>query len=139
MSNDQQRRNYDRNDHDREDLERLLTRSVKAGRRTYYVDVKQDRKGEYYIALTESKRVKAGTDTEPPVFEKHKVFIYREDIVNFLTAFTECAEYISTYAPLTPHERIERPDTTAPDSAETPDAQGQDFKTDTLGDFDVDF
>ena len=38
----------------------LFSRVVKAGKRVYYIDVKSDRRGEYYLAMTESKRVKDG-------------------------------------------------------------------------------
>ncbi|MBR1594034.1 MAG: DUF3276 family protein [Alloprevotella sp.] len=72
----------------------LFTRSVKAGKRIYYVDVKQDRNGEYYVALTESKRVKDGTEEAPPQFEKHKIFIYRTDIERFRNALDEATAFI---------------------------------------------
>lgn len=78
----------------------LFSRVVKAGKRLYYVDVKRDRNGEYYISMTESKRVKEGTDTERPQFEKHKLFLYREDILKFLTALTDAAQYVGEHRSL---------------------------------------
>lgn len=55
------------------DKDIVFSKSVKAGKRIYYVDVKKNRKGELFIALTESKKVISG-DTESPSinFEKHK-------------------------------------------------------------------
>ena len=41
----------------------LFTRTVKAGKRVYYIDVKQDRNSEYYISLTESKRIREGSES----------------------------------------------------------------------------
>lgn len=57
------------------DAEILFSRAVKAGKRVYYLDVKSDRRGETYLALTESKRVMR-PDSETAQFEKHKIFIY---------------------------------------------------------------
>ena len=50
----------------------LFSRVVKAGKRVYYIDVKSDRRGEYYLAMTESKRIKDGTETERPVLKNIK-------------------------------------------------------------------
>lgn len=78
---------------ERTDSEILASRTVKAGKRVYYIDVKRDRRGERYIALTESKRVRDGDETMRPVFEKHKIFLYREDFEKFMTAFGEMLDY----------------------------------------------
>lgn len=81
----------------------LFSRVVKAGKRVYYIDVKRDRRDEYYVSMTESKRIKEGTETERPVFEKHKIFLYREDIIKFLTALTDAARFVGDHRPLTGH------------------------------------
>lgn len=78
----------------------LFSRVIKAGKRVYYLDVKRDRRSEYYISMTESKRVKEGTEMERPVFEKHKIFLYREDILKFMEAFEGCAQYIDQRRPV---------------------------------------
>lgn len=57
----------------------LFSKMVKAGKRVYYIDVKRDRREEYYLSITESKRLNAVSETDKPVFEKHKIFLYRED------------------------------------------------------------
>lgn len=72
----------------------LFTRTVKAGKRIYYVDVKQDRNSEYYVSLTESKRIREGSDEAPPQFEKHKIFIYREDIGKIREAFEAASAFV---------------------------------------------
>lgn len=77
----------------------LFSRTVKAGKRVYYIDVKCDRRGEYYLSLTESKRLKDQGDVQHPVFEKHKIFLYREDLERFQQAFEEAADYTRENAP----------------------------------------
>lgn len=122
--------NYDR------DNSPVFSRTVKAGKRVYYLDVKRDRHGEYYIAMTESKRVYDGTETERPVFEKHKIFLYREDIVNFLSALTDAAQYVGEHRPLDPHEH--RYDE-GPADAELPLVADEFDKIDLDGDFNIEF
>lgn len=78
---------------DRTESEILSSRTVKAGKRVYYIDVKRDRRGERYISVTESKRVRDGDENVRPVFEKHKIFLYREDFDKFVAAFGEMVAY----------------------------------------------
>ena len=80
----------------------LFSKSVKAGKRIYYIDVKRDRHDELYLSLTESKRVKEGTEELRPVFEKHKIFLYREDLEKFLEAFTDAAQFAIDKQPAQP-------------------------------------
>ena len=81
------------------DSDILFSRSIKAGKRVYYVDVKRDRHGENYLSITESKRIKDGTEEERPVFEKHKIFLYREDMDRFVQAFQEAVGYVQANNP----------------------------------------
>ncbi len=80
--------------HKRPDSEILFSRVVKAGKRVYYLDVKRDRRDEYYVSLTESKRIKDATEDEKPVFEKHKIFLYREDFRNFSQALADVIAFV---------------------------------------------
>lgn len=77
----------------------LFSEAVKAGKRIYYVDVKRDRNDELYLSITESKRVKDGSETERPVFEKHKIFLYHEDFSKFIEALQTAAAYAEEHAP----------------------------------------
>lgn len=72
------------------DKDLLFSESVKAGKRIYYFDVKQSRNGDRYIAITESKKI-VDNSTEVPrfSFEKHKLFLYKEDYEKFVTALTK--------------------------------------------------
>lgn len=82
-------------DKDPRDQEIEYTRSIKAGKRIYYLDVKRNRKGELYLAITESKKVSNGFDENAPVtYEKHKIFLYREDFEKFEDGIADVMSYI---------------------------------------------
>ena len=69
------------------DKDLIFSESVKAGKRIYYFDIKQSRNGDKYIAITESKKINEGTIENPRfVFEKHKIFLYKEDYEKFMDA-----------------------------------------------------
>lgn len=70
----------------------VYSRSVKAGKRIYYFDVKKARNEDLYISITESKRTTAG-NAETPQFEKHKLFLYKEDFNHFSEAFEDILAY----------------------------------------------
>ena len=97
----------------------LFSKSVKAGKRIYYIDVKRDRHDELYLSLTESKRVKEGTEELRPVFEKHKIFLYREDLEKFLEAFTDAAQFAIEKQPAQPRYSRYEEATVASDVEET--------------------
>lgn len=78
---------------DKRDSDILYSKTVKAGKRVYYIDVKRDRKGDFYVSLTESKRVKDGDVMQKPAFEKHKIFLYQEDLEKFRQAFEDVVDY----------------------------------------------
>lgn len=82
------------------DKDVVFSKSVKAGKRIYYVDVKKNRKGELFIALTESKKVISG-DTESPSinFEKHKIFLYQEDFEHFMSGLEEAVNFVRAEQP----------------------------------------
>lgn len=68
----------------------IFSESVKAGKRVYYFDVKQSRNGDNYITITESKKSNEGTPENPRVvFEKHKLFLYKEDYSKFVDALAK--------------------------------------------------
>ncbi|MCR5433424.1 MAG: PUR family DNA/RNA-binding protein [Bacteroidaceae bacterium] len=74
----------------------LFSKTIKAGQRIYYVDVKRNRKDELYLSITESKKMLSGNADMPQVsYEKHKIFLYAEDFQKFLTSLTEAMDYIN--------------------------------------------
>lgn len=73
----------------------LFSKTVKAGQRIYYVDVKKNRKQELYLCITESKKLVSGDASIPQVsYEKHKIFLYAEDFQKFMDSLNEAIGYI---------------------------------------------
>ncbi len=72
----------------------IFTSSVKAGKRTYYFDVKETKSGERYITVTERKR--RYNDDGSFKVEKHKIFLYKEDFDKFADALDDVIEFIET-------------------------------------------
>ena len=73
----------------------LFSRAIRAGKRIYYIDVKQTSKGELFLSLTESKKVVSGDSEMPQVnFEKHKIFLYPEDFEKFTTGLADAMRFI---------------------------------------------
>jgi hypothetical protein len=77
--------------------EEIFSKSVRAGKRTYFFDVKTTRRNDYYLTLTESKK-RFNRDGRF-YFEKHKIFLYKEDFDKFTEGLTEAIEYIKENAP----------------------------------------
>lgn len=83
-----------------EDKEIVFSKTVKAGKRIYYLDVKKSRKDEMFLAITESKKVFLEEGNEPQVsFEKHKIFLYREDFDKFMNSLQQTINYIEENSP----------------------------------------
>ena len=73
----------------------VYSRSVKAGKRIYYLDVKKARNEDLYLCITESKRKQTG-EAEPPQFEKHKVFLYKEDFAHFTEGLNDVIAFVQS-------------------------------------------
>lgn len=71
----------------------IFSKVVRAGKRTYFFDVKTTRNGEYYLTITESKR-RFLNDQGKFIYEKHKIFLYREDFEKFVTGLDSTIRYI---------------------------------------------
>ena len=82
----------------------IHSKVIRAGRRTYFFDVKSTRNNEMYLVITESK--KKMEDDGNSFYEKHKIFLYHEDIENFKDALDEVSEFISTRQPEIPQKRF---------------------------------
>ena len=80
---------------DGRDADILFSRTVKAGQRIYYIDVKRNRKDEMYLSITESKKMYSGPQDMPQVsFEKHKIFLFREDFGKFEEALHQAFDFV---------------------------------------------
>ncbi|GHT28873.1 DNA-binding protein [Bacteroidia bacterium] len=75
------------------DKEILYTKAIKAGKRIYYLDVKKNLKNDLFLAITESKKIqpKEGVLSS---FEKHKIFLYKEDFDKFIDGLSDVIEFI---------------------------------------------
>lgn len=74
------------------DREEIYSKAVRAGKRTYFFDVKATRNNDYYLTITESK--KKFDDNGTQNFEKHKIFLYKEDFEKFSEGLEEVVNYI---------------------------------------------
>jgi hypothetical protein len=72
--------------------EEIFTRVVRAGKRTYFFDVKATRKDDYYLTITESKK-RLGKEGKI-FYEKHKIFLYKEDFDKFTEGLQDAISYI---------------------------------------------
>lgn len=75
------------------DKEILFSKAIKAGKRIYYLDVKKNLKDDLFLAVTESKKVQP-KDGAQMSFEKHKIFLYKEDFEKFMDGMNEVINYI---------------------------------------------
>ena len=79
----------------REHKEEIFSRAVKAGKRTYFFDVKATATDKLYITVTESKR-RFDTTSGKFSYEKHKIFLYQEDFEKFANGLSDAIEFIET-------------------------------------------
>lgn len=75
----------------REDRDRIYSKRVRAGKRTYFFDVRTTRSNDYYLTITESRRFQKEGDF---VYEKSKMFVYKEDFEKFVDALQETVDHI---------------------------------------------
>ena len=72
--------------------EDIFSKVVRAGRRTYFFDVRSTKAGDYYLTISESK--KFTNDDGTFYFKKHKIYLYKEDFENFSNILGEMTKYI---------------------------------------------
>ena len=75
--------------------EDLFSKAVRAGKRTYFFDVKTTKNDEKYLTITESKR-RFDNDQNRFFFEKHKIFLYKEDFEKVSKALNDAINFIET-------------------------------------------
>ena len=73
-------------------VEDVYSKPVRAGKRTYFFDVKSTKGNDYYLTITESKR-RVGSDGSF-AYDKHKIFLYKEDFEKFSEGLEEVITYI---------------------------------------------
>ena len=72
--------------------EEIFSKALRAGRRTYFFDVRETKAGDYYLTITESKKF---TNEDGTFFyKKHKIYLYKEDFSEFNSSLKEICDFI---------------------------------------------
>ncbi|MEE9350336.1 MAG: PUR family DNA/RNA-binding protein [Flavobacteriaceae bacterium] len=72
--------------------EEIFSQTMRAGRRTYFFDVRETKAGDYYLTVTESK--KFSNDDGSFHFKKHKIYLYKEDFAEFNASLNRATDFI---------------------------------------------
>ena len=78
---------------EKNEREEIFSKKVRAGKRTYFFDIKPTRSNDYYLTITESKK---RLKDDGFFYEKHKIFLYKEDFKKFMDTLGETFEYLKT-------------------------------------------
>jgi hypothetical protein len=80
------------NEHDMLEKDEIFSKVLRAGRRTYFFDVRSTKADDYYITITESKKF---TEEDGSFhFKKHKIYLYKEDFASFAEILDEMTSYV---------------------------------------------
>ncbi|MDO5510975.1 MAG: PUR family DNA/RNA-binding protein [Weeksellaceae bacterium] len=82
----------DNNMNDQSNDDEIFSNSLRAGRRTYFFDVRETRAGDYYLTITESK--KSMNEDGSYYFKKHKIYLYKEDFDGFLDCLHDATDFV---------------------------------------------
>ena len=77
--------------------EQIYTKAVRAGKRTYFFDVKATRANDYFITITESRK-KIAPDGSAS-YSRHQMYLYKEDFGKFMESITEMIDFIKEHKP----------------------------------------
>jgi len=88
--------------------EDIFSQAVRAGKRTYFFDVKETRNGQQYLTITESKK-RFNSENGKFFYEKHKIFLYNEDFEKFAKGFETAIKFIETGEKPTEKEESHEP------------------------------
>ncbi len=72
----------------------VFTRTIKAGKRIYYLDVRRNKRGELFLTITESRKINTKDTDQPFQLEKQKIFLYKEDFTCFLEGLEDVICYV---------------------------------------------
>ena len=78
-------------DHEMLEKEEIFSKVLRAGRRTYFFDVRETRGNDYYLTITESRK-KFDSDG----YDRHKIFLYKEDFNKFVKGLGEAVDFVKT-------------------------------------------
>jgi len=81
---------------EKKDNEIIYSKAIKAGKRIYYLDVKKSRNEDLFLAITESKKKVVGHEEDAQItYEKHKIFLYKEDFDKFIEGLQDVVGFIN--------------------------------------------
>ncbi len=106
----------------------IYSKPVRAGKRTYFFDVKATKNNDYYLTITESKR-RVDKDGRF-AYDKHKIFLYKEDFEKFAEGLEEVVKYIKEKCPVQEKVYTETPEAAhevTPEAEEKKDFTSVDF------------
>ena len=119
------------------DREEIYSRPVRAGKRTYFLDVKSTRGDDLYLTITESKKKFKEDGTF--FFEKHKIFLYKEDFEKFTEGLNDAIQFImDNNGGVTSSPRAEFSATTPTASASEAEIETESNNIDTWSNVDFD-
>jgi hypothetical protein len=108
---------------EKKDNEIIYSKAIKAGKRIYYLDVKKSRNEDLYLAITESKKKVVGFDEDAQVtYEKHKIFLYKEDFGKFIEGLEDVISFIKREqgeAPQREYREVETPEAATNDESKS--------------------
>jgi hypothetical protein len=104
---------------EKKDNEIIYSKAIKAGKRIYYLDVKKSRNEDLYLAITESKKKVVGFDEDAQVtYEKHKIFLYKEDFDKFVEGLEDVVGFIKREQGEAPQREYKETETVESTAAE---------------------
>lgn len=77
-----------------EDNNSVFSKSIKAGKRTYFIDVKQTKNEDFYLTITERKK-RFDKNSGKIEIDKHRIFLYQEDFEKFIDGLNDAINYIN--------------------------------------------
>mgnify|MGYP003288976421 CR=1 FL=1 len=84
--------------HDNEDNgEKICSKAVRAGKRTYFFDVKSTQSDDYYLVITESRR--RFNEDGSPNYTRHQMYLYKEDFAKVVDGITEMVDFVKEHKP----------------------------------------
>jgi hypothetical protein len=110
--------------------EDIFSRAVRAGKRTYFFDVKATKSNQYYLTITESKR-RFNSEQGKFYYEKHKIFLYQEDFEKFRNGMEEAIGFILSGKNPAEEEKLEVP--VAETGTESVDVSFEDLGKEEIG------
>jgi hypothetical protein len=111
---------------EKKDNEIIYSKAIKPGKRIYYLDVKKSRNDDLFLAITESKKKVTGYEEDAQVtYEKHKIFLYKEDFDKFVEGLQDVVGFIKREQGEAPQREYKTYETTEP----TVDVSSEDSKS----------